>query len=78
MGFLKTVNDSPARIPFISKLTNLKPVLPVMALPGSYAAPITPGLGIRQLGTGPTAQSPIKLFKLDHPIPSSCALPIHC
>lgn len=78
MGFLETVNDSPTSIPFISKLTNLKPVLPIMAFPGSYAAPITPGLGIRQLRAAPTAQSPITLFKLDHPAPAYFALPIHC
>ena len=41
---------------------------PMMALPSSYTALTTLGLGIRQLGVAPKAQSPIKLFKLDHPL----------
>lgn len=69
------MNDSPVSAHFICKLTiqNLTPN--PMALPGSYTALITTGVGIRQLRAVPRDLSSIKLFKLVHPKPASLPCP---
>lgn len=80
--FLEIVNNFPMSVLFEYKPTNIEPTLRPPPASSSHmlshysSALVTLGPGARQPGTDPVPQSPLKLFRLANPSPTSPASPI--